>query len=109
MSTDLSPIDKFNYLKALLDGPAANVIQGLSLTEDNYLAAVELVKDRYGKPDQIIAAHMDDLLKLPTCAGDKLSQLRVVYDKINVNIRCLEALVINAEQYGCFLILVKAA
>ena len=106
MSTDLSPIEKFNYLKALLDGPAANVIQGLSLTEDNYLAAVELVKDRYGKPDQIIAVHMDDLLKLPTCAGDKLSQLRVVYDKINMNIRCLEVLGIKAEQYGCFLILI---
>ena len=44
MNTELSSIDKFNYVKALLDGPAANVVQGLSLTEDNYLAAVELVK-----------------------------------------------------------------
>ena len=80
-STELSPIDKFNYLKALLDGPAANVMQGLSLTEDNYLSAVELVKDCYGKPDQIITAHMDNLLKLPNCIGDKLSQLRMVSTK----------------------------
>ena len=56
-------------------------------------------KDRYGKPDQIIAAHMDDLLKLPNCAGDKLSQLHVVYDKINVNIRCLEVLGISMDVF----------
>ena len=68
MNTELSPIDKFNYLKKLLDGPAANVIQGLT---DNYLAAVKLVKEHYGKPDQLIAAHMDDLLKLPNCASNK--------------------------------------
>ena len=43
-------------------------------------------------------------MKLPNCAGDKLSQLRVVYDKINVNTRCLEALGIKSDQYGCFLI-----
>ena len=49
LNPELSPIDKFNYLKGLLDGSAANVIQGLSLTVDNYMAAVELVKERYGR------------------------------------------------------------
>ena len=32
---DLSLIDKSNYLRALLDGPAATIIQGLSLSEAN--------------------------------------------------------------------------
>jgi len=104
MNSELSPIDKFNYLKALLDGSAANVIQGLSLTEDNYLAAVELVKERYGKPQKIIATHVDELMRLPNCSGDKLSQLRLVYDRVNVKIRCLDSLGMPASQYGCFLI-----
>ena len=37
----LSFIDKFNYLKSILDGNAARAIQGLPLTEGNYEAAVE--------------------------------------------------------------------
>ena len=53
MNPDLSSIDKFNYLKALVEGPAANTILGLTLTEANYAAAVELLKEYYGKKQQI--------------------------------------------------------
>jgi len=68
------------------------------------MAAVELVKELYGKPQQIIAAHVDKMMKLPKCSDDKVSQLRFVYDRINVNIRCLRSLGFRAEQYECFAI-----
>ena len=45
VNTDLSSIDKFNYLKALVERPAASTILGLMLTEANYSAAVELLKE----------------------------------------------------------------
>ncbi|XP_065909767.1 uncharacterized protein [Dysidea avara] len=101
---DLSVIDKFNYLKGLVEGPAASAIQGLTLSEGNYAAALELLKERFGKKQNIIAAHMEELVKLPNCNGDKAVQIRLVYDKINVNVRALEALGIAREQYGCLLI-----
>ena len=47
---------------------------------------------------------MDDLLKLPVCHGDKTTQLRLLYDKIWVNVHRLEALGVSAKQYGSFLI-----
>ena len=56
---DLSLIDKFNYLKALLDRPATGTIQGLVLSEENYLAVLGLVKEWYYKTKQVIATHMD--------------------------------------------------
>ena len=43
-NNELSAIDKFNYLKALLEGPAAQAIQGLTLSKANYTAAIELIK-----------------------------------------------------------------
>lgn len=49
LNPELSSIDKFNYLKALVEGPAASTILGLTLTEANYSAAVALLKERYGK------------------------------------------------------------
>ena len=66
-NTELSPIDKFNYLKSLLEGPASQAIQGLSLSAINYQAAVEILQDHFGKTQQIISSHMDNLLKIPPC------------------------------------------
>ena len=103
-NADLSSVDKFNYLHALLEGQAARAIQGLTLSESNYQAAVEILHERFGKTQQIISAHMDELLKLPTCTWDKPGQLRIIYDKIKINGRGLEPLGVKAEQYGSFLI-----
>lgn len=66
-NTAISDIDKFNNLKSLLDGPVSRAIQGLKLTNDNYISAVEVLKGRFGKPQQIISAHMEELLKIPSC------------------------------------------
>lgn len=103
-NSQLSTIDKFNYLNSLLEGQALRSIQGLSLTEDNYQAAVDLLNQRFGNQQQIISAHMDELLKIPVCSNDKSSQLRFVYDKISVSVRGLEALGVNSSQYGSLLI-----
>ena len=64
VNSDLSSIDKFNYLKALVEGPAANTILGLTLTEANYAAAIELLKERYGKKQQNILQMLTCLLDL---------------------------------------------
>ena len=101
---ELSVIDKFNYLSSFVEGTAAMAIQGLTLSEANYEAAKEILKQRYGRPQQVIAAHMDELLKIPSCMGKKSSQLRYVYDKVSIHVRGLESLGVTAEQYGSMLI-----
>ena len=103
-NSQLTTIDKFNCLHSLLEGPAAHCIEGLTLTEANYESAVDLLKQRYGKPQQIIAAHVDELLKIPNCTTDKPQMLMLVYDQLNVHIRGLAALSVNPEQYGSLLI-----
>ena len=69
----LSKIDKFNYLYSLLESVALRAIQGLTVTDANYDAAINILNQRFGKPQQIISAHMDELLKIPACNGDKPS------------------------------------
>ena len=101
---NLTSIDKFNHLNSLLEGQAKRCIQGLSLSEQNYEAAIELLRQRFGNPQLVISTHMDELLKIPACVGDKVSQLRFAYDKISVNVRGLEALGVRASQYGSLLI-----
>ena len=97
--------DKFKHLKALLEGPAARVIQGLTLTAANYdQARKDLLEDRYGKTQVIISAHMDNLLKLNPCTNDKPQRLRYLYDQMQVQIRGLESLGVTTESYGQLLI-----
>jgi len=100
-TSDMSAIDKSNYLKESLEEPAAQAIQGLGLLKTNYTAAVEILLD---KPKNVIIAHMDELLKLPVCINDKSHQLRLVYDKGNAHMCGLESLGIGENQYGSFLI-----
>ena len=87
-----------------LQGSAARSTQGLSSSEANYTAATEILKERFGRIQAIILAHMESPLQLPVCAGDRSSHLRLVYDKIKVNVHGLETLGVKAEQYGSFLI-----
>ena len=101
---NISPIDKFNYLQGLLEGPAARVIQGLPLTEANYNVALNLLQGHFGNTQHIISMHMDELLQLPTCSGNKPAELRLICDKVGVNVRGLESLEVTSDKYGSFLV-----
>jgi len=87
----------------LLEGVAARSIKGLTLSEGNY-NAIDLLKKQFGKPQKIIDAHMDELLKIFNSTVDKPYTLRSVYDQVNVHIRGLEALNMKSDQYGTLLI-----
>jgi hypothetical protein len=98
----ISKIDKFNYLNSLLEGAALRAIQGLTLTAGNYNAALKFLKDRFGRLQKIITAHMDEILKIPACTGERLASLRFVYDSLSVHVRGLQSLGVSSDQYGSF-------
>lgn len=64
-NSSLNEIDKFNYLKSLLDGSALSAISGLSITSVNYKSARDILEQRYGNKQLLITAHMDELIALP--------------------------------------------
>ena len=67
----LTIIDKFNYLVSFLEGSALRSIKGLAITEENYQAALDILQERFGNSQQIISAHMDELLKLQPSTSEK--------------------------------------
>ena len=88
----------------MLEGAAAKAIQGLTLSDANYDSAVDLLRERFGKSQAIITAHMEELLKVPGCTSDHSHSLRSVYDKIIIHVRGLESLEVTPDQYGSLLI-----
>jgi hypothetical protein len=47
MNTKLSNIKKFSYLKGKLHGQAQSAISGLTLSNENYDVAVDILKERF--------------------------------------------------------------
>lgn len=101
----LSKIDKMNYLKPLVEGPAAAAIKGLPLTSQNYNLARKILEERYGNKQLIFSCHMDNLLKLPIFSSvNDVKGIRQLYDKTEIHIRGLQALGVEVQQYGRLLV-----
>ncbi|KAJ8018051.1 hypothetical protein HOLleu_44175 [Holothuria leucospilota] len=105
-NSDIPPVNKFAYLQALLEGDAKRCIQGLSPTAKHYSVACDLLKERYGKPEKIIFAHIQALLNLSPPQSKGRLTLPVLWnmqDELLAHVRSLESLGISGEKYGFFL------
>ena len=80
----LSPVNKFNYLKGMLKGQAEAAISDLKITADNYKIALDILQSRFGNTDFIISAHMEQLVGMPGVASS--SDLEIL-DKCLTSLR----------------------
>ena len=99
----LSEIQKFNYLKAQLQGDAARTIEGLPLTEMNYRHSISLLKEQFGQPHKLVSAHMQALLEMPNPTNNLVS-LQAFYDSIETNTRGLLSLGKTKDTYNDLLV-----
>ena len=100
----LSEIEKFTYLRSLLEGAAYDAIAGLSLSAANYAETVQILKRRFGNKQLIISRHMEDLLDTTAVTSDHhLRDLRRLYDRSESNIRSFKALGVEPESYVAML------
>ena len=80
-SKALTDVDKFNYLRSLLERNAHDAIAGLTLSSANYQEAIEILQNRFGNKQLIIAKHMELLLNVEAVQSDQnLKALRRLYD-----------------------------
>ena len=100
----LSPVNKFNYLKGMLKGQAEAAISGLKITADNYKIALDILQSRFGNTDVIISAHMEQLVGMPGVASSSdIRKIRQMFDFLERTVRQLQNLGITSSQYGCLL------
>ncbi|GFT86752.1 integrase catalytic domain-containing protein [Nephila pilipes] len=100
-NSGLSKIEKLIYLKSLVGGVAAKAISDFALTENNYDAALELLKIHFGQKNLFINAHLGSLLSItPIKNTSDTNSLRKLYDRTENEIRNLESLGINSESCG---------
>ena len=101
----MTDVEKFTYLRSYLTGDALRLQAGLALTSSNYRVALELLERRFGTKQVIINSHMESLYKLPVIrSSEDVRSIRDFHDKIEMNLRSLEAIGVEPESYGCLLV-----
>ena len=86
LNDGLSKVDKFSYLRTLLQEPARSAIGGFALTSANYKSAIELLKKRYGKKIVIQRSLVNELLNTrPVFNECDTSRLRSLYNFAETN------------------------
>ena len=87
----LSEIDKLNYLRSLLQGPALDAIAGLTLTTAYYKEALSVLRRHFRNKQQIVAKNMDVLLNInPVTPDSNLKALQWLYNTIKSQVQGLK-------------------
>ena len=90
-NTDISAIEKLNYLMSKLIGEAKQSVSGIHLSNENYAVVVDLLKERYGDQQTVVNSHYVELINLKSVPNTSKG-LRSLNDQIEKHLRSLEAL-----------------
>ena len=77
--SNISDIEKLNYLMFKLTGEAKQSVSGHLLSNENYAGVVELLKDSFGDTQTVINSHYVELINLRS-ASNTSKGLRTLYD-----------------------------
>ena len=100
---NLGGVQKFNYLKAQLHGDAARTIAGFPLSDQNYLHAISILRERFGDPYKLVDAHMQAFIDMLN-PSSSFTSLRLFHDNVETHTRGLSSLGKSAEKYGDLLV-----
>jgi len=98
--SDLSNVQKYQYLVGSLSGPAAKVIESIEISEQNYTIAWELLKGRYEDERAIRKRHIQCLFELPRVHRESVNAIRELIDHVQRHIRVLKSMKLPTEHWG---------
>ena len=88
-----APVTKFSYLRELLSYQPKTEIAGLPFTEEGYVKAKQLLKEKYGKTSEIVHAHGQQISNLPVIRSTTdLKQIHQFCRTLNISVNSLKTL-----------------
>ena len=103
-NADLPNVQKFTYLRSVLNGNALQTIEGFEVTGANYQPAVECLKHRYGRRRVVISSLVKSVVQMDAKSVVTAPSLRDLYDTLKNRTRALEALGEIPKSHGCILL-----
>lgn len=100
----LAEVQKFHYLKSCLTDAAAEVVQTIPTTEENYGMAYNTLIERYENKSLIIQSHIRSLFATPHVQQPSASELRKLHHHIVSQVRALKALQQPVKMWDAWLV-----
>ena len=98
----LHDAQKFVYLReAVKDGPAKQVIQGISHSAESYKEAVDCLHERHDRPRIIHKSHVKALVETPNIRTGSRKEFRQLHDVVSRHVRWLRT--IKGDTFDVFL------
>ncbi|XP_062534862.1 uncharacterized protein LOC134204054 [Armigeres subalbatus] len=97
---DLSPIDKFNYLRASLRDEALLQINQVQVSAATYNIAWNILEAKYENHKLIAHEHLKALFSVPVMKSESFDALNTVLMTFKVNLQQLEKLGENTENWN---------
>ncbi|XP_055543019.1 uncharacterized protein LOC129728597 [Wyeomyia smithii] len=103
-NTQLSPIQKSQYLKAVLKGDALRLVQSLAVSSANYMTAWDLLKKRFDNKNYLIKQHLSALLSSHTLKRESSFALSDLADTFEKHLGLLNKLEDPQDHWNSFLV-----
>ncbi|XP_024881163.1 uncharacterized protein LOC112460613 [Temnothorax curvispinosus] len=97
-------IQKFHYLKAALEGNAAQIIKSLEFSAANYTIAWQTICERFDNKSLLTKNHIKAIFSINLMKEESTSQIRNMIDTLNKHLRALNALGQSTEHWDALLI-----
>lgn len=90
--TGIEPVNKFAYLRELLDNKVRKSVEALPFTSEGHNRAKSILTDRYGKQSEIFKAYTKQIFDLPVIPDVNLKRIHDFTDKLIYAVQSLETL-----------------
>ncbi|XP_049881461.1 uncharacterized protein LOC126381391 isoform X1 [Pectinophora gossypiella] len=106
--TKLTLCEKLYYLRSHLAGEAFDLIKNLTLTDENYNTALELLENRYDNIPKIVNYHVNCILELPSFTKCTSEHLRSLIANVKLHLGALKNLEQPVDKWDILLINILA-
>lgn len=103
--SELSGVQKHQYLVGSLSGSASKIIESIEISEENYPIAWELLRKRYDDEKGIKKRHIQCLIdELPTIKQESAKEIQELVDHVQKHLRVLQTMKLPTDQWGDLII-----
>lgn len=86
----LPDVQKMQFLQSAVQGPAANIIRHLPVTDNNYAEARRLLQARFENRRAIFTNAMNQLLSIPRSKKDSVSEIQQLSSLTHETMQCFK-------------------
>ncbi|XP_055633072.1 uncharacterized protein LOC129773486 [Toxorhynchites rutilus septentrionalis] len=100
---DISAVEKMHYLKGLVQGEAARILDPIRISEQGYKDAWRSLRLRFENKRQLIKCHIRALFDTPTMRKESAEELLALVDRVEQQISVLKSLGEPADRWSSLL------